>query len=60
MTLESDIARLGFIAVKQDDNGDITISDEVTLNYGRGATFIEAVRDYAKTLEDWCFFCNER
>ena len=53
MILESDIAKLGFITVEQDDNGDIIISDEVTLNYGVGKSFIEAVNDYYESLREW-------
>ena len=51
--LESDIAKLGFITVEQDDDGDIIISDEVTLNYGVGKSFIEAVNDYYESLREW-------
>jgi len=53
MSLESDMARRGRIEVEQDDNGAIIISDNVTLNYGHGKTFIEAVGDYHDTLREW-------
>jgi len=42
--LETKMTRQGRIEVAQDDNGDIIISDEVTLNYGVGKTFIEAMK----------------
>ena len=53
MTLEADMANRGCIEVEQDDDGDIVIFDSVTLNYGVGKTFIEAVGDYYDTLKEW-------
>jgi len=53
VNLETKMTRQGRIEVAQDDNGDIIISDEVTLNYGVGKTFIEAVKDYYGTLKEW-------
>jgi len=61
VNLETKIARRGRIEVAQDDNGDIIISDNVTLNYGIGKTFIEAVGDYHDTLREWWVLtANER
>ena len=44
----------------QDDNGDIIISGCVTLNYGVGKTFIEAVGDYHDTLKEWWLLTSDK
>jgi len=59
VTLEDKMAHRGRIEVEQDEDGSIIISDAVTLNYGVGKSpveaqaFINALRDYTDSLEEW-------
>ena len=53
VTLEAKMAKRGIIHVEQDELGMMIVSDDMTLSYGVGPTFVEAVGDYYTTLKDW-------